>query len=152
MQLTLRMFNHKNLIKFFFNFIHDPVFYKFIIVGFSAALIILLFTGIFTSFMEIPVQLSVFISWEFAVLWAFFLLEQWTFSKSKKKHSKINRLIRFHLITALTLVINEVVLTVLLIQTNLHYLMAEVFAILSGFLFNYPMNRKFSWGLKSFSS
>jgi len=150
MQLTLRMLNRNNLIRFFFNSIHDPVFYKFIIVGFSAALLILLFTGIFTSFMEIPVQLSVLISWEFAVLWAFFLLEQWVFSKSKKKHSKMNRLIRFHLITAITLGINEVVLTVLLIHTDLHYLMAEAFAILSGFLFNYPMNRKFSWGLKSF--
>jgi len=146
------MFNRNNLIKFFFNSIRDPVFSKFIIVAFSAALLILLFTGIFTSFMEIPVQLSVLISWEFAVLWAFFLLEKWAFSKSKKKHSKMNRLIRFHLITAITLGINEVVLTVLLIRTDLHYLMAEAFAILSGFLFNYPMNRKFGWGLKSFST
>jgi len=138
-----------NLIKFFYNIIHDQILYKFIIVGFSAALLLLLFTEIFTSFMEIPVQISVLISWEIALLWAFFLLEKWTFSKLKKKNSKIGRLIRFHLITVIALVINEVVLTVLLTQTNFHYLVAEGFGILCGFLFNYPMNRRFSWGLKS---
>jgi len=139
----------KNLIKFFYNIIHDQILHKFIIVGFSAALVLLLFTEIFTSLMEIPVQISVLISWEIALLWAFFLLEKWTFSKLKKKNSKIGRLIRFHLITVITLVINEVVLTVLLTQTNFHYLVAEGFGILCGFLFNYPMNRRFSWGLKS---
>ena len=66
-------------------------FYKFI-VKLSAALLTLLFTGIFTSFMEIPVQISVLISWEIALLWAFFLLEKWTFSKLKKKNSKIGGL------------------------------------------------------------
>ena len=134
--------------KIFLITIRDPIFYKFIIVGFSAALLILLFTGIFTTFIKFPVQLSVFISWEIANLWAFLFLDKWVFSKSKKKHSTINRLIRFHLIVALGLIINETVLTILITQTNLHYLAAEGFGILGGFLVNYQMNRKFSWGVK----
>jgi len=143
------MFDINNIIKFFFNTIRDPVFYKFIIVGISAALLILLFTGIFTTFIELPVQLSVFISWELANLWAFVFLDKWVFLKSKKKRSTINRLIRFHLVLVLGLIINETVLTILVTQTNIHYLLAEGFAILCAFLFNYPMNRRFSWGLKS---
>lgn len=138
-----------NLIRFLFNTIRDPILYKFMIVGSVAALFTLLFTGIFTSFVGIPVHLSVYIAWELTVIWTFLILDNWAFSNLNKKHSKINRFVRFHLVTVGALLINEIVLTVFLIQTNLHYLVAESFAILAGFLFNYFLNRRFSWVLKS---
>lgn len=144
MKLKKKMsFGH--LFGFALRYFREPLLYKFVIVGLMAAIFALAFTWIFTTFFAFIPPVSVFFAWELCAIWSFVIFEKWGFSKINKKHPIIIRFIFFHLITGGALLINESVLVFLTTQFHTNYLLAEFFGMLTGFLVNYNLNKKFSW-------
>ena len=84
-----------------FNIFEDGIknseLYKFFIVGFIGAALVLLFTFIFTQFIEIFYVISAAIAFEISQIWGFFANDRWTFSKIKKKSKTHVRFIKYNL-------------------------------------------------------
>lgn len=134
-----------HLLSFVSKYLHEPLLYKFVIVGLMAAVFALVFTWMFTTFFTFVPAISVFFAWELCAIWSFIIFERWGFSKIDKKHPILIRFIFFHLITGGALLINESVLLFLTHQLHMNYLLAEFFGMLAGFSVNYNLNKKFSW-------
>jgi len=122
--------------------------FKFGIVGISGIFInqgLLIFFKEIIGF-SIPVA-SVF-AIELAILNNFFWNDIWTFKSEdgqQKLSSRWHRLIAFQLISMGGAIINFVVLIVLVFFLAIDYRIANIIGILLGFIWNFMVNRRFTW-------
>jgi len=131
--------------KEFNEFVRNPQMYKFLLVGIGTASHLLFFTILLTSMLNIHYTISVAISYQTAIIWSFFVHDNWTFAKVQKKTSKKSRFLMFNIISLVGLGVNEVVLIFFTTQVNLHYIISEVIAIFVAFFFNFQFQKKVSW-------
>ena len=129
--------------------VKDPENQKFAVVGASCAFSVLLLTWILTELVHIYHLFSVIISIQVTIVWAFFVLDKWTFNKINRKHSMINRFIRYNLISLTGLGLNVSIFTIFAILMNLYYLLALFFTIICTAGFNFYMSKKFAWAKNS---
>ena len=125
-------------------FIKNPEIYKFLCVSVSAATSVYVLTIIFTSLFGIYYVISVIMSFEVTVMWAFFPLDRWIFSKNPLKSRRIFRFLKYNLFSLVGLGINVIIL-ILLTGIGLDYTIAEAIAIVVSFSFNYSVNKKITW-------
>ena len=122
--------------------------FKFGIVGVSGIFInqgVLILLKEIAGF-SIPVA-SVF-AIELSVLNNFFWNDIWTFKSAdgqQKLSSRWHRLIAFQLISMGGAIINFVVLIVLVFSLAIDYRIANIIGILLGFIWNFMVNRRFTW-------
>lgn len=133
---------------YFLNIIKGKEIYQFALVGVGAAISVLTLTWLFTSVFEIFYAYSVALAFELTFVWGFFVHDKWTFKNIVKKHSLVHRFLRYNLIGIIGLGVNEAILLFLTMMLGLHYLLAEFFAIVFTFSFNYIINKKFAWNSK----
>lgn len=119
--------------------------YKYGVVSVSTASFILLFTWILTSSLGVFHAYSVAISLELSIIWSFFILDKWTFKDGIKKHSTLRRFLQYNVVGSAGLGVNEAIMLFFVYVVGLNYLIAEFFAMVFTFGFQFLMNRKFSW-------
>jgi len=126
-------------------FIKDPEIYKYLIVGASNAVLVILLTILFTSVMGIFYLISAILAYEISIVVSFFMHNKWTFSKVKKISRRRVRFIKYNTFSLMGLVVNSVVLVILTQQFSIFYAISEFIAILVAFSFNYIMSKKISF-------
>jgi len=126
-------------------FIKDPEIYKYVIVGVSNAVFVILLTILFTSVIGVFYLISAIIAYEISIVVSFFMHDKWTFGKVKKTSRSVTRFIKYNTFSLMGLGINSVVLVILTQQFSIHYAISELIAIFVAFTFNYIMNKKISF-------
>lgn len=82
---------------------------------------------------------------EAAILNNFLLNDRWTFGDAESGASRFRRALRYNSVALVGLVISVAVLAVLTYLLDLHYLVANLFAIGAGMLWNYAGSFCFTW-------
>lgn len=137
------MSNKKSFFDLIFNFRKCTIF-KFLLVGFLNAILLLFLLFLFTTFFSIHYITSSIIAYEITIILGFIMHDNWTF-KSIPKTSKIyTRLILFNVFSLLGLVLNTVILYALT-ELYLHYILSGLIAISITFIFNYSVSKKISF-------
>jgi dolichol-phosphate mannosyltransferase len=88
---------------------------------------------------------------ESAILNNFLLNDRWTFGDAQSGTSWLRRILRYNSVTLVGLVISVAVLAGLTYLLNLHYLLANLFAIGAGTLWNYVGSSYFTWATVTIS-
>jgi len=125
--------------------------YKFTVVGVCAASSVLIITWFLNEFLDLIHIFSLAIAVELTFSWGFFAHEKWTFKNQPKKFTITQRFCRYHLIGFVALGIVESFFIFFTMVFGIHYLLAEFLALVLTFVFNYFMNKKFSWGQSIFN-
>ena len=82
---------------------------------------------------------------EAAILNNYLLNDRWTFGDTDSGASWLQRMLRYNSVTLVGLVISVAVLAGLTYLLNMHYLLANLFAIGAGTLWNYVGSSYFTW-------
>ena len=123
---------------------------KFVLVGFTGAIIILFFSWFFTEYLGTWYILSTAIGIEISIIWAFILNTKLTFKfKFQNNSNTIKSLIQYHFTALGGMVINLIALYLLTEYGQLYYLLSEVLGILFSFSFNYLASSKYVWNKHS---
>lgn len=83
---------------------------------------------------------------EAAILNNFFINDRWTFRDTKPSVPWLRRALRYNAIAFLGLVVSVLTLAALTYLSDLHYLVANLFAIATGTLWNYAGSLRFAYG------
>lgn len=118
-------------------------FIKFAIVGISG---IIVNQGFLTLFVEMGMRLSIagILAIELSILSNFFLNNYWTWKK-KNAPGILARLIKYHLVTAVSGIINYLIL-LLLTHYGLHYFISNLIGIGIGMIINFILNHFWTFG------
>lgn len=119
--------------------------YKFLLVGIINAMIIIILIGFFTKILEIFYLYSAIISYEITIILGFFVHEHWTFSKMPKTKKKYIRLLNYNVFSLIGLGMNIGILLFLTEKLNFHYMISELIAIISVFVFNFISSKKITF-------
>ena len=119
---------------------------KFAAVGISGIGVNTFFLWSFTEIAKIHYMISSPMAVELAILSNFFLNNYWTFGDSTNRSSLPTRMVKFHVTAAGGFVINYSFLVGLTELAGLYYLLSNLVGILAGFLWNYTVNVKWTWG------
>lgn len=125
--------------------------FKFALVGLSGVFVNEGLLWFFTEIIGLFYLVSSAIGIEVSIITNFILNEKWTFSDRVrvKKEGILRRLPKFNLVSVGGLIINITVLYILTNFLGIHYLISNLFGILCAFFWNYFINLKWTWGLKS---
>lgn len=134
-----------NLGKYIREILQEKEIYRYLPVSAGTACSVLLLTWFFSSILDIFHPYSVAISIEIGIIWTFFVLDKWTFKKGVKKHSTVKRFLQYHAVAVAGLGVNELIFLFFTYVIDLYYLLAEFFAILLTFGFNFILNKKLAW-------
>jgi len=126
------------------SFIKKPEIYKFFIVGFIGAIIVLVFTVIFTQIIGIFYVISTVLSFELSLVWGFFANDRWTFSNIKKS-KPLFRFIKYNIFSLIGLGIIQFFMITLTTQAEIHYTLSQTIGIIIAFFFNFSMSKKISF-------
>jgi len=126
-------------------FIKNPEIYKFFVVGIIGAIILLVFTVIFTQIVGFFYVVSTAIAFEISILWGFFANDRWTFSKVRKKHKPYIRFSKYNLFSLISLGIIQIVMISLVTTFDLHYSLSQAIGIVVAFIFNFTISKKISF-------
>lgn len=116
---------------------------KFMIVGFTGIFVNIGLLYFFTEWIGLFYLLSGIIATEISVLNNFFWNDKWTFI-GNTKHSFLEKLVNFHKISFIGILINMVMLYSLT-TIGVYYLISSIIGICIAFLWNITMNRKYTW-------
>jgi len=126
-------------------FVKNSEIYKYLIVGAVGAIIVILFTVVFTQGFGIYYILSAVIAFEISQIWGFFANDRWTFSKIKKTSKPYIRFIKYNLFSLISLSIIQLFMITLTTQAGFHYTISESIGIVVAFLFNFITSKKISF-------
>ena len=113
--------------------------FKFLFVGLIGALIVIIFTYLFTSVFEIFYVFSTVIAFEISIIWGFFANDRWTFSTVKKTSKQYLRFIKYNSFSLIALGIIQIIMITLTTQFDFHYTLSQSIAIVVAFAFNFSM-------------
>jgi len=125
--------------------IKNPEIYKFLIVGIIGAILVLIFTVFFTSYLGIFYVISTTIAFEISQVWGFFANDRWTFSKVKKTSKAYVRFIKYNTFSLIALGIIQLVMIALTTQFGFHYTVGESIGIVVAFFFNFIVSKRISF-------
>lgn len=126
-------------------------FFKFGFVGLSGIFVNTALLYFFTDMIGLFYLYSSVLAIEASILNNFLWNEVWTFSHEGDHllSSLAARLLSFHLISFVGLVINVLILFVLTDMAGFYYLLSNLFGIFAAFLWNYWMNRNYTWKVQA---
>jgi dolichol-phosphate mannosyltransferase len=121
--------------------------FKFGIVGISGIVVNLVILYLLVEFFILNKDLASLIATEFAILNNFIWNDLWTFhsNENRKYSSKWQRLAAFNIVSAGGALINFGVFLVLTKWFAVYYLAAQFIGILVAFIWNFSVNRRFTW-------
>ena len=93
-----------------------------------------------TRFVSFPITLSSPLAIEASIISNFFLNNFWTFKTRPTKKSLQIRMLNFHLVAGVAGIINYLLFLVLVYLVNIYDILAVVFGIAIGIIFNYAGN------------
>lgn len=114
-------------------------FLKFALVGISGIIVNQGMLALQVDALQIDLKIAGLIAIELSILNNFFLNNIWTW-KDRKKHSFGKRLLRYHMVTALSGGINYITLLFLTSYFGMHYLAANLIGIGIGMIINFALN------------
>ena len=127
-----------NIVKIRFNNSED--FLKYCLVGLSGVIVNLGVYYYLTRFISFPITLSSPVAIEISIISNFFLNNFWTFKKRPTKKSFRIRLLNFHIVAGVAGAINYLFFLILVYLVNVFDILAVVFGIAIGIIFNYAGN------------
>ncbi len=123
---------------------------RFCLVGTSGVVVNITLLYLLTETGGLNYLVAAVFATEAAILNNFLLNDRWTFSDVKPGTSWLQRGLRYNSVALVGLVISVAVLAGLTYLLSLHYLVANLFAIGAGTLWNYTASSYFTWAtLKS---
>jgi len=117
---------------------------RFMLVGASGAILILLLTWIGVEIINLHYLLSAAIAIESSIFWSFFLNDKITFKDIKTDLKLSRRLLKYHIVALSGLGINLSILYILT-SNGIFYLISEGIAILIAFIFNFVASKRWVW-------
>lgn len=122
-------------------------FFKFGFVGLSGILVNTALLYFFTDIIGLFYLYSSVLAIEASILNNFLWNEVWTFSHEGAHllSSLAARLLSFHLVSFVGLIINVLILFVLTDRAGYYYLLSNLAGIFAAFFWNYWMNRNYTW-------
>jgi len=127
------------------DFVKNPEIYKYLIVGIVGAIIVLLFTVLFTQGFGIHYVVSTIIAFEISQIFGFITNDRWTFSKITKTTKPYIRFIKYNLFSLIALGIIQIIMISLTTQVGLHYTLSQSIGIVVAFSFNFISSKKISF-------
>lgn len=130
---------------------HRRRFFRFALVGGSGVLvnmgvlILLVSKARWSPVMAAPIAI------EFAVVNNFLLNDRWTFGDKRGGRSLFQRFVRYNALTLGGVLISALTLAALVTFSRMHYVVANLFAIGVGTLWNYSTNSLLTWASSSAS-
>lgn len=122
-------------------------FLKFALVGVSGIIVNQGLLALQVDALQIDLKIAGLIAIELSILNNFFLNNIWTW-KDRKKHSFGKRLLRYHMVTALSGGVNYVTLLFLTASLDMHYLLANLIGIGIGMVINFALNHLWTFQKK----
>ncbi len=130
---------------------NEKRFLKFCVVGASGTIVNLGLLALFTEVFGLFYIFSAAISYETSILTNFAFNEIWTFrdQRSPGVKSVLSRLLKFNLVSAGGLAIHMAILSFLTEVVGLFYFFSAIFAIAGAVLWNFNINIRWTWRVKS---
>lgn len=125
--------------------VHGRRLARFALIGISG---VLLNTALLVLLVEaggLPPVVATAMGTEVAILSNFTLNDRWTFGDAHAPLAWVGRAWRYNLVALGGLLLSVTVLALLTHGLHLHYLVANLFGIGAGFLWNYALNWRFTW-------
>jgi dolichol-phosphate mannosyltransferase len=119
--------------------------WKFMLVGLSGIIVNMGFLYFLTEELGIFYLVSSVIAIEMSIISNFCLNDVWTFEDVDNRHSWLGRILRFHLVSVMGLLINFVTLLILTSLFGVYYLLANLAGIILAFTWNFVVNRRLTW-------
>jgi dolichol-phosphate mannosyltransferase len=116
---------------------------NFALVGISGIGVNMIALSVFKEYLNVPLLSASFLAIELSIISNFILNDRWTFH-SYNNDTWFHRMISFNGVAVGGMIINMVVLGILAVF-GVWYIMANLIGILLGFLWNFIINRKFTW-------
>jgi dolichol-phosphate mannosyltransferase len=120
-------------------------FVRFLLVGVSGLLVNSLALYGFTELGAIHYVISAAIATQVSTLWNFGLTETWVFGKRETERPFLQRLVSFLLINNLLLILRGPIITLLVGQMGVHYLIANLTSLFAMTLLRYLLADKWIW-------
>jgi glycosyltransferase involved in cell wall biosynthesis len=121
-------------------------FIRFLIVGVSGLLVNSLVLAAFTELGAFNLLLSAVLATQASTLWNFGLTEGWVFRKRTVEQPLVYRLVGFLLINNLLLLVRGPMLSLMVTQLGIHYLISNLLSIFALTLIRYAVADRWIWG------
>lgn len=119
--------------------------WRFMLVGLSGVLINMVFLYFLTEQLGIYYLVSSVIAIEVSIISNYCFNDVWTFEDVDNRHSWLGRILRFHLVSVMGLLINFTTLFILTSVFGVYYLLANLIGIVLAFTWNFVINRRLTW-------
>ena len=120
-------------------------FVKFLLVGLSGLFVNSLALYAFTEWAAIHYVISAALATQVSTLWNFGLTETWVFGQRETERSFRQRLVSFLLVNNLLLILRGPILTLMVGQWGVHYLLANLTSLFVMTLLRYLLADKWIW-------
>jgi len=120
-------------------------FLRFLLVGFSGLFVNTLALYAFTELAAIHYVISAAIATQVSTLWNFGLTETWVFGKRETERPFLQRLVSFLVINNLLLLVRGPIITLMVGQMGIHYLIANLTSLFVMTLLRYLLADKWIW-------
>jgi len=123
-------------------------FVRFLLVGVSGLVVNSLALAAFTEMAALHYLLSAALATQASTLWNFGLTERWVFGNRKTERSFFRRLLSFLLINNLLLLLRGPIMSVLVSQLGVHYLVSNLISLFAMTLLRYFVSDQWIWNRK----
>jgi putative flippase GtrA len=120
-------------------------FVKFLLVGFSGLFVNSLALYAFTEWAAIHYVVSAALATQVSTLWTYGLTETWVFGKRQTERPFLQRLVSFLLINNLLLILRGPIITLMVGQMGIHYLIANLASLFVMTVLRYLLADKWIW-------
>src|SRR5215207_3419306 len=120
-------------------------FVKFLVVGLTGLLVNSLVLAAFTELSAIHYLVSAAIATQASTLWNFGLTERWVFGQRQTERGFGTRLVSFLLMNNLMLLLRTPIMTLLVSQLGVHYVIANLASLFAMTVFRYLFADKWIW-------
>jgi dolichol-phosphate mannosyltransferase len=120
-------------------------FLRFLAVGFSGLLVNSVALAIFTEFAAIHYLYSAILATQVSTLWNFSLTEMWVFGKRETERPFLQRLVGFLLVNNLLLLLRGPIMTLMVTQWGVHYLIANLVSLFAMTVLRYLVADHLIW-------
>jgi dolichol-phosphate mannosyltransferase len=123
----------------------NQTFLRFLGVGFSGLLVNSIALAAFTEFAAIHFLYSAILATQVSTLWNFSLTEMWVFGKRETERPFLQRLVGFLLVNNLLLLLRGPIMTLMVTQWGVHYLIANLVSLFAMTVLRYLVADHLIW-------
>ena len=139
-----------DLVEFFINSFHLRLrtwerFIKFSVVGTSGVAVNSIILAVLSYEFNVDYRFASIAAIQSAILWNFFLNDNWTFRDLRKKKPLLGKILKFEGISILGAAMNWTVLVLLTEKLGVFYMISNLVGIAVAVTWNYLMNASYTW-------